>query len=214
MNDNVSYYERNARQFFDSTIEIDMSALHEAFLALLPAGAHILDAGCGSGRDAKIFGERGYRVSAFDASPELAALAADHCGFAVQVRRFAELDEVAVYDGIWACASLLHVSPAQMPDTFARLWRTMRPGGCFYLSFKLGRGEREQNGRRFTDADDETLKAWLAPLPDVASVESWITTDRRPERAEKWLNALVCRSKPTPTGKLVTGGDDPDTPRP
>jgi HKD family nuclease len=209
--DNASYYDNHARDFFDSTVSLDMSPLYEAFLSKLPTGAAILDAGCGSGRDARAFRDRGYRVTAFDASPALAALAAEHCGFEIQVRRFADVGEVEAYDGIWACASLVHVSLAQMPDTLGRLWRALRPGGWLYLSFKLGRGERDHEGRRFTDADDEILKAWCEHLPDAAPVESWITADRRPGRDDRWINGLVYRAE-GPVRKLVTGGDDPFLP--
>ena len=61
-----------------------MSALQEAFLSRPPGSPKILDAGCGSGRDAKAFDDRGHQVSAFDASGELAELASEYCGFAVQ----------------------------------------------------------------------------------------------------------------------------------
>ena len=104
------YYKQFAAEFFGSTVAVDMAAIHQRFLALLKPGAHILDAGCGSGRDAKAFAEAGFRVTAFDASPELARLASDHCGFEVTVRRFEDIAEVEAFDGIWRCASLLHVS--------------------------------------------------------------------------------------------------------
>lgn len=68
------YYTHHATKFFTSTVHVDMTPLHQRLLERLPAGAAILDAGCGSGRDARGFAERGYRVSAFDASPALAAL--------------------------------------------------------------------------------------------------------------------------------------------
>ncbi|NJN00325.1 MAG: methyltransferase domain-containing protein [Aquincola sp.] len=67
---------------------VDMTPIHQRFLARLESGAHILDAGCGSGRDAKAFAEAGFRVTAFDASAELARLASTYCGFEVAVRRF------------------------------------------------------------------------------------------------------------------------------
>lgn len=79
----VDYYRQGASGFFAATANVDMTALHERFLASLPGGARILDAGCGSGRDAKAFAERGHQVVAFDASPELARLASAHCGLPV-----------------------------------------------------------------------------------------------------------------------------------
>jgi SAM-dependent methyltransferase len=196
----IDYYRTHARDFFESTVGVDMAPLHAAFLSRLPPGARILDAGCGSGRDARAFAGRGHLVTAFDASAPLARLASEHGGFPVAVRRFDEVEEVAAYEGIWACASLLHVPLAALPDALGRLWRALRPGGCFYLSFQLGQGERTHEGRHFTDADDPTLRAWLRALPAVASVDTWVTRDRRPGRDESWLNALVARSTGLPTG--------------
>ncbi|SFL04837.1 class I SAM-dependent methyltransferase [Azotobacter beijerinckii] len=103
MSDTHRYYETQARQFFAETVGLEMGELHRRFLDAIPAGGHLLDAGCGSGRDAKAFLARGYRVTAFDASPALAGLASEHLGQSVAVRRFAEVEETALYDGIWAC---------------------------------------------------------------------------------------------------------------
>ena len=211
MNPNIEYYSQNARSFFDSTAFVDISGLHDVFLSRLPANAHILDAGCGSGRDARAFADRGFKVSAFDASPELASLASQHCGFDVGVRTFGDVAEVEAYDGIWCCASLLHVPAVELPACLTRLWRALRPGGCLYVSFKLGDGAREHHGRRFTDADDTTLRHWLSPLALVSSVETWVSEDKRPDRSEQWINGLVAKT-PAAQRKLITGGNDPFLP--
>ena len=68
----VDYYNQHAQQFIVDTLEVDMAPLYTRFLPLLPEGAHILDAGCGSGRDAAHFLAQGFRVSAMDASEVLA----------------------------------------------------------------------------------------------------------------------------------------------
>src|SRR3989338_26610 len=205
LSDTHSYYEQNAEQFFAETVGVDMGLLYARFLASIPVGGFILDAGCGSGRDARAFALRGYRIAAFDASPALAALASEHLGQPVQVRTFAEVAELSLYDGVWACASLLHVPPGQMPDALARWWQALKPGGTFYCSFKLGEGEREHQGRRFTDALEAQMDAWLAPLPGVDDVHYWNTADQRPGRSDAWLNVLV-RRQPVPPARLVTGG--------
>lgn len=205
MSDTHSYYEQNAEQFFADTVGVDMGLLYARFLASIPVGGFILDAGCGSGRDARAFALRGYRIAAFDASPALAALASEHLGQPVPVRTFAEVAELSLYDGVWACASLLHVPPGQMPDALGRLWQALKPGGTFYCSFKLGEGEREHQGRRFTDALEAQMDAWLAPLPGVDAVRYWHTADQRPGRSDAWLNVLV-RRQPAPPARLVTGG--------
>lgn len=203
MDQNERYYEENASSFFADTVSVDMSGLHERFLAMIDVGGHILDAGCGSGRDAKAFLERGYQVTAFDASAGLAKLASVHLGQSVAVRSFSDVTETAVYDGVWACASLLHVSHVDIPDTFARLWDALKPLGVLYCSFKLGRGERDHRGRRFTDADEVQLSAWLQPLQGVADYHFWRTSDQRPGRTEEWLNVLLHKA----AAALVTGGE-------
>ena len=205
MSDTLSYYSLNSAAFFNDTVEVDMSAIHGQFLAIVPKGGLILDAGCGSGRDAKEFKRCGYRVAAFDASPELAALASDHIGQEVLVRTFTDVHEVGLYDGVWACASLLHLPLSELPDAVSRLWRALKPGGVFYLSFKEGTGERTKDGRHFTDLNELALRRIMDKLHDVFRIESWKSSDARPDRVEIWLNALL-RRKYHDGNRLITGG--------
>ncbi|MBK5940151.1 class I SAM-dependent methyltransferase [Halochromatium roseum] len=188
----LAYYDAEAESFFATTVDVDMSSLYEPFLRQLAEGAAILDAGCGSGRDARIFNERGYAVTAMEPSPALAALAEAHCGLPVEIRRFQAIDWCGCFDGIWACASLLHVPLAELPEIMQRLARALRAGGILYVSFKYGRGQRVHGGRRFTDLDEAGLAKLLCRVPALKLVESWITADRRPDReGERWLNALL-----------------------
>lgn len=204
MSSTNAYYAHNAQQFITATQDLDMQALYAPFLAALPASAQILDAGCGSGRDALAFQRLGHTVSAFDACPAMAAHASQLLGQNVSVQHFSELEEVERYDGIWACASLLHVPENQLPDAFARLWRALKPGGVLYCSFKHGYGERQHDGRHFTDADEARLTTWAGHLPGLSRTHCWASADTRPERCEQWLNALLHKAP----SKLVTGGDE------
>jgi SAM-dependent methyltransferase len=185
------YYEHRASQFFTETANLDLSALYSIFLWDIPAGGHILDAGCGSGRDSVAFNKRGYRVTAFDASPTLAARASEHCNLPVQVLKLQDVAWQKEFDGIWACASLLHVSLIELPNVFDRLASALAPSGVLYASFKYGSGEREHNERRFTDMNKSNLEALLVASTLTIS-ETWITADSRPKRQdERWLNSLM-----------------------
>jgi SAM-dependent methyltransferase len=191
---NLAYYEDQAQSFFAETVAVDMAPLYARFLALIPSGGHILDAGCGSGRDALAFRRLGYAVTAFEASPALARLASEHCGLPVEVRRFQEVDWEDAFDGIWACASLLHVPMAELPEVLGRLGRALKPDGVLYVSFKYGAGEREHEGRRFTDLDEQGLAGLVEAVPALVVMETWVTGDRREGReGERWLNAVVAR---------------------
>jgi superfamily II DNA or RNA helicase/SAM-dependent methyltransferase len=212
MTQTLDYYNRNAEAFFQSTANVDMGPLYERFIKHVGKQGHILDAGCGSGRDAKAFKERGYDVSAFDASVELVQRAQEYAGITVDVLSLTDFSDVNKFDGIWACASLLHLRQAELPDAFERLWRGLKPGGVLYVSFKLGDGERTHGDRFFTDLNEQTLQDLLIPLQGVEHRETWITEDRRPDRCESWVNGLFIKAVVS-TRKLTTGGDDPFLPK-
>ncbi len=192
MNKTLDYYTQNAEQFAAGTVSADLSGIRDRFLSYLPQEAEILDFGCGSGRDTKAFLERGFRVTAADGSPELCAIAAAYTGIPVRRMLFQELDDHEVYDGIWACASILHVPSAELPDIFRRMLAALKPGGVIYVSFKYGTFEGERNGRRFTDFTEETFAAFLEQFPALIIAGQWITADVRPGRAsEQWLNNIL-----------------------
>ncbi len=192
----LNYYNQNAQSFSDSTLHVDMSALYAEFLPLIPKHGHILDAGCGSARDAMYFKQQGFTVSAFDASPELAKLASNYLQQAVEVKTFQQLNCTNKYDGIWCCASLLHVPKVELPQVFLKLQNALKPNGVLYVSFKYGTQERVHNGREFTDLNESALTALINSHTKLKILKQWQTVDQRPEReSEVWLNALLTRSE-------------------
>lgn len=191
--DSVAYYDRNAERFAADTIGVSMSALYERFLPYVARGGRILDVGCGVGRDALAFAELGYQVVAFDASDEMVRRAGERVAGRGEVlqMRFEDTAWREEFDGIWACASLLHVQAAKLPSVIRRLRAALRPGGVMYMSFKHGSGERILDGRRFTDCTSETLAAALH-CTGLTLVDIWMTDDVRPGRlGECWLNAIA-----------------------
>lgn len=187
----LHYYQNHAQDFFDGTVNVNMTPLYEAFTQHLPNGGRVLDAGCGSGRDAKAFHEMGYQVDAFDASSAMVELARQHTGLPVQLMTFSEIDGKAQYDGIWCCASLLHVPSSELPKVMQKIADALKPGGVWYVSFKYGNGERVQGERRFTDLDEEGLRMGISNITDVAITSLWVTKDYRHERSERWLNGIL-----------------------
>ena len=185
------YYKDNSREFFDSTVIADVSPLYERFLKYLPAGAHILDLGCGSGRDTKAFLDRGYFVDAVDGSEELCALAGEYTGIEIKCMDFTAIDCKEQYDAIWACASLLHIPSEQLPGLFARLKEALRQGGVFYMSFKYGDFEGERDDRFFNDMTSDKFHPILEQVPELALVEEWESEDVRREKMVHWYNVIL-----------------------
>ena len=188
----ADYYDDNAQSFYDSTVDVDMVDFYRKFLPVVGAEGSILDLGCGSGRDTKYFVDLGYKVDAIDASKEMVRLASIKSGLEVKHMSFELFSPGLQYDGIWACASLLHVEPKALKSMFVHISHWLNVSGVLYASFKYGDGVRVKDGRTFTDMDEHQLKVLLSAA-NLILKESWVTYDQRPERNEKWLNALVTK---------------------
>ena len=186
----IDYYNKHAEEFTASTFEVDMESLYQPFLVELQEGARILDVGCGPGRDTLAFKNKGYQVDAIDYSEELVKKATQLTGIPVRLQSFYEIDADQAYDGIWACASLLHCERTRLKEVIGKLLSALKPNGMLYMSFKYGNGDRQKDGRQFTDLDEVQAKALLGQFDCVQQIQQWITIDQRPERQEKWLNLI------------------------
>ena len=192
MVDTIDYYNRNVQDFVDRTVSVDFTRIQKVFLELLPRDARILDFGCGSGRDTKYFLDCGYQVDAMDGSIELCRAASEYTGIHVKRILFQELDEVEKYDGIWACASILHVKKTELPDIIRKMSLATKENGIIYISFKYGDYEGEKNGRYFTDMTEISMKELLVDFPELKVEKQWITGDVRADRGdERWLNMIL-----------------------
>ena len=136
-------------------------------ISLLPEHAHVLDAGCGSGRDSKAFLDSGFLVTAFDASREMRKRASEYLGQEVLDMRFQEIAFKNEFDGIWACASLLYVPMDQLPETMKKLNASLKDGGIIYASFKYGDGTKMRGERKFSDFNEVSI----VPLFEDAGFE-------------------------------------------
>ena len=194
-NSTLEYYDHNAEQFFKTTADVDFTGTQDRFLRCLEPGSRILDLGCGSGRDTRYFLEKGYQVDATDGSAEICRLASEYTGIPVRQMLFTELDAEEEYDGIWACASILHLPEKELRDVMHRIGTALKEGGIFYTSFKYGDFAGERNGRYFRDFTEESFREFLTDFHEFRMTDQWITSDVRPNRGEeKWLNVLLRRT--------------------
>ena len=202
----LEYYDRNSGRFTADTANVEFTQIQDLFLGYLSPGARILDFGCGSGRDSRYFLSKGFEVEACDGSQEMVRIASESTGIEVRKMLFEELAEVDRYDGIFACASILHVPYAQLGDILAKTERALKDNGILYASFKYGTFEGMRNGRYFTDMTMERLENCLKAAAvensgrELRVIESRITGDVRPGRGnEMWLNVIL-KKEVTPAG--------------
>lgn len=194
--DSIDYYNRHASDYYDNTVEISMKEILEKFIVLLPEGGTVLDLGCGSGRDSLFLIEEGFDVTALDGSSELCELAEIHIGQEVLNMRFEEIDFQEVFDGVWACASLLHVPEKKIDMIVEKVIKSLNKKGILYMSFKYGDFSGERNGRYFKDYNTREIKELIARHKELEIIEIFKTNDLREERAdEKWIHVLAKKIK-------------------
>ena len=191
MNQTSNYYNQHAQAFFENTYQVEMESLYTPFLRYLPEQASILDLGCGSGRDTLAFKKKGYQVEAIDYSAELVEKARQLTGIEVRQQSFYDLAENNKYDGIWACASLLHCERDRLTEVLGLIFKALKLNGVCYMSFKYGNTDREIEGRSFTDLNEQQAHDLLKQIDQALLLQQWITVDKRPERTEEWMNILI-----------------------
>lgn len=185
----LKYYNSNAEDYYKDTVNADLSKIYNRFLKYIRVGAHILDVGCGSGRDSKYFLSKGYSVTAIDGSTELCKLAEKNIGQTVSCIAFNEISFNQEFDAIWACASLLHVSELDMNYVIDSLYDGLKTGGFLYASFKYGDGVRiDDKERYYIDLNETSIKTLFQ---DFNLKEMWISDDVRSQCMDRWINIIV-----------------------
>ena len=192
MNETLQYYNEHAADFTADTQQSDMSERYVSFLSRVKVGGHILDLGCGAGRDSAQFLKRGYQVTAVDGSEELCRIAENFIGQKVYHMYFQDITWQKQFDGVWACSSLLHCTIEELPDILQKVSDSLKENGILYLSFKYGDFSGMRNGRYFTNLTEKSLNILLSKIPSLQLVETSINGDVRLGREqEMWLSAII-----------------------
>ena len=185
-----NYYELNTQSFINETKDCNMDIQYNFFLKYLKKKEGLLlDVGFGSGRDMRHFKSLGYEVEGLDPTNKFINLVKDE--FKVYQIFVQDIDFVNKYDGIWACASLLHVKRNELKDTLIKLKKALKKEGIIYVSFKYGDYEGDYKGRYFNFLDEKILKEVIKET-ELTLLDILITKDVRPHREnEKWLNVIL-----------------------
>lgn len=192
----LDYYNKNSEEYFNSTLNVDMTNTYKPFLKLVPKDGKILDLGCGSGRDSMNFMKLGYEVTFVDGAKELAKRASVLLGKEVIVSTFEELELKEKFHGIWACASLLHIKREDLKIVLNNLYNNLDDNGVFYMSFKYGEKEYvDDKNRYFNCFTDESIISFINENTKYNILGLYITEDKLGRVNEvKWVN-LICNKK-------------------
>lgn len=156
----LDVYDAQAAEYEARVAVKDTPGLAD-FIAALPENAHVLDLGCGPGLTAKQMMDHGLTVDATDGSDAMVKRARDH-GVPARQALFHQIDGQALYDGVFANFSLLHLPRVRMPEMLGRLHKALKPQGILHIGVKLGTGDaRDELGRYYTYYQQDELEELL-----------------------------------------------------
>lgn len=191
----IFYYNNQAQSYADSTVNLDVSDLHQRFVQNIQPGRAILDGGCGSGRDALAFKQMGFKVEAFDASEGLAAIASNTIGQAVYKAAFADInpfDFDVKFDGIWCMASLLHLTDTELADALKKLASVANRHATFFASFKTGEGQSyDDKGRFFNYQTQQKLTRIFNSTGLFKDLELSFNVDKMGREDTNWISVFA-----------------------
>jgi SAM-dependent methyltransferase len=191
----VQYYNAHSEDYAMRTFSLDLSPLYRDFLSFVPIGGRILDAGCGVGRDTRRFIEAGYIVIAIDPSSEMVRKCNEYPHAYCKKLSFQELEFREEFDGVWACASLLHLSRGDAANAIVRLTTTLKPGGIIFASLKRGSGDKSIEGRHFEYYDDMDVPSLYVSEKRLELVRTWHSpsVEIGDDAGTEWINLLLQR---------------------
>lgn len=186
------YYETNAKRYARETFSADMSEQYQRFLPLLSGQARILDVGSGSGRDACYFQKHGYQVTALEPSKNLCREIRKVFSGEIVCSDIQNYQPDQQFDGIWACASLLHLREKEIVHFFEKMNLYLKDNGIIYFS---GKNEiptgRAADGRYFLEFTEPLVEKILAANERIQLEELWYTEDVSGREGFRWMNVVM-----------------------
>ena len=199
MNTTIDYFNEKAQKAFEDAFTITERSNQDHFLSFVKEGGHILDFGCGSGRDTKYFLDRGFKVTASDGSAEMVKLASAYLKMPVRLQEFNELDDIDLYDGIFASASIMHLEFEKLIEVFPKMIRALKNGGILYASFKYGIEDGYLGKRYYTNMTEKRLENLIGAYDELETAEMGTFGNEHPNQPSfKWIYVILRKKEEEP----------------
>ena len=195
MSSTTDYYNRNADWYYWTTVGVDMDAFRKKFASYLPAEASVIDMGCGSGRDVMAFSDMGHDAVGLDEAKELLRLAEERLEIRTIAADMSSWKASAPYDGIWCCASLIHLNEEEKERFFRNLDQNLKTGGVIYISVREGiETGTDSEGVYTSNCTEEELRRYLEDA-GCEILETKVTEDAMGRGGVKWLNVIARKTR-------------------
>lgn len=212
-NKNLDFYNQNSESYFKLSFDaFNLDSLYKRFIDFkIPEGGKVLDAGCGSGRDALNFIAKGYDVTAFDGSKGMVDILNANAGsmlkrispdvynerkkqgmgdFECLHKDFLEIDFKNEFDAVWSAAALLHLPTEAFDKALSNLTDSLKDNGVMYFSIKkLENGYLDDGKRIFYNPGKEHLNNLFDKLQ--LKLEDYWETGKQNDPNQTFENYIV-----------------------
>lgn len=193
MKNTLEYYDNNSNEYYKEWntefLENYNFDVPDVFLSYLKPNAYILDLGCGIGRDSLYFKKKNYKVKAIDGSKEMCKIASELINDEVEQINFLDIDYKNEFDGIFACASLLHLDKEELLICLEKIIDALKDNGILYASFKYGDTERIKDNRFFNDMTETKFKSICSNFDNIEILKAWKTIQYKNHNA--FINFII-----------------------
>jgi len=203
MHKTLSYYEKNAKHLSQRYESANVDNVHSLLLKTFPPKSHVLEIGCGSGRDASFMYRNGYDVLAIDGSKKMIT-EAKQChpeleGNLEVIKIPDGLDfEPSSFAGVYSIATLMHLDKDAIDHTIEKVATLLKVGGKFFFSVSIQRDDvndhgEDEKGRYFISMSE---LEWIRCCEKygLKFEHSEITGDGLDRDGIVWLTCVVRKS--------------------
>jgi SAM-dependent methyltransferase len=173
----LAAYDRDAAAFAKDWHEQPApSDLHDIVKSFFIAGGVTADIGCGSGREVAWLNVNGYPARGFDASDGLLAEARTrYPKFEFAHAELPALGGIATeaFDNVLCETVIMHLDRVLVPPSVRRMLEILKPGGVFYLSWRVTEGEdqRDKHERLYAAFEPSLVRAELTAATTLLDEE-------------------------------------------
>jgi ubiquinone/menaquinone biosynthesis C-methylase UbiE len=189
----VEAYNKYAKLYCDYTFNKLSQYQIMQFIQFLD-GKKVLDAGCGSGRDVQCFIDEGIDAEGIDISKEMIKEAESRVKGTFSVMSMDKIKHKdGTFDGIWCCASLLHVPKKDVEKVVKEFSRVLKQGGVVYLSLREGETEKMIKYKKLNH--EQVLFSYYT-IPEIEQVLlkcgfEIITSYNEDVNTAQWINVFA-----------------------
>jgi len=200
MNSTINYYKKNAKYLVKRYESANVNKIQQLLLKVFPKNSHLLEIGCGSGRDANFMIENNYKITAIDASKEMILEAKKiHPLLKNSLHVVTIPDELKFnnnsFDGVYSIATLMHLEKKDIKKTIEKIYSILKDKGVFLFSVSIQRDDIDDNykdskGRHFTTI---SKYMWFEICINTGfrAIKTVITNDGLDRDGIVWLTCIM-----------------------